>query len=211
MYLAKVQDVTWKREKSKKTKKKLNNDEKIHLSIPIIIAIGKGVLYRVLFVFGVVILGIKGLDDIPAAMVITAFMASRTIATLIGGFISDLIGEKRTLILFNTLALIAVCMLIYGNLVISIIGIVIIGFTINATSAANITLTHKIMPNNINYGTGLIMGFSATLSAVAMLGYGVIVDQVGHLDSLYILLVAATILMILSYLVPNTYNKATGE
>lgn len=209
LYLTKVHRVTWDKEKDvvkNKKHKKMTLLEKAHVTLPMIIAVGKGVLYRVPFVFGVLILGLKGLDTVPAAAVLSAFMFARTIATLIGGFISDTIGEKRTLMLFNTIAVVAVVMLTFGNLTLAIVGMVLLGFTINSTSAANITITHKIMPNNINYGTGLIMGFAATLSAVAMLGYGVVVDEVGHEKSLYILVGIAVLMMILSYIIPKEYE-----
>ncbi len=62
------------------------------------------------------------------------------------------------------------------------------------------------MPNNVNYGTGLIMGFVATISGVLMLGYGMLVDSYGHMMSLNVLILLAGVMTISSYLVPSSID-----
>ncbi len=209
LYGLKVQDVTWTREKHSKHKKrnKLTKKQQIQVSLPMMIAVIKGLLYRSVVVFGVIMLQLKGIDNFATAGIMTAFMIARATATLIGGFISDAIGEKNTLKLFNTIAVIAVILLVFGTKIIAVIGLIILGFTLNATAAANITLTHKIMPDNVNYGTGLIMGFAATLSAVAMLGYGYVVDTYGHIASQNVLVGIAILMALLSYVLPTKFKS----
>lgn len=209
LYGLKVQDVTWTREKHSKHKKrnKLTKKQQIQVSLPMMIAVIKGLLYRSVVVFGVIMLQLKGIDNFATAGIMTAFMIARATATLIGGFISDAIGEKNTLKLFNTIAVIAVILLVFGTKLIAVIGLIILGFTLNATAAANITLTHKIMPDNVNYGTGLIMGFAATLSAVAMLGYGYVVDTYGHITSQNVLVGIAILMALLSYVLPTKFKS----
>ena len=208
LYVVKVQDVTWTREKHAKHKKrnKLTKKQQAQVSLPMMIAVIKGLLYRSVVVFGVIMLQLKGIDNFATAGIMTAFMIARASATLIGGFISDAIGEKNTLKLFNTVAVIAVFLLVFGTKIVAVIGLIILGFTLNATAAANITLTHKIMPDNVNYGTGLIMGFAATLSAVAMLGYGYIVDTYGHITSQNVLVGIAILMALLSYVLPAKFE-----
>lgn len=213
LYILKVQDITWTREKYIKNKKrnKLTKTQQIQVSLPMMIAIIKGLLYRSIVVFGVIMLQFKGIDNFATAGIMTAFMIARASATLIGGFISDAIGEKNTLKLFNTIAVLAVILLVVGTNTIAVIGLIILGFTLNATAAANITLTHKIMPDNVNYGTGLIMGFAATLSAVAMLGYGYIVDSYGITTSQYVLVGMAILMALLSYVLPTRFESIEAE
>lgn len=213
LFLAKVQDVTWTQEKNhhEQSKQKLTKKQQLYLSLPMMIAVIKGLLYRSMVVFGVIILGLKGIGPILAGGALTAFMIARACATLIGGFVSDGIGENNTLKLFNTTAFISVLMIVFGNTPLTVLGLVLLGFSINATASANITITHHIIPNNINYGTGLIMGFSATLSAVAILGYGYMVDQIGHLSSLNILVVLSFMMMVFSFIMPKDYKAFTTE
>ncbi len=213
LYILKVQDVTWTKEKHIKHKKrnKLTKRQQAQVSLPMMIAIAKGVLYRSVVVFGLWMLQLKEIDDLAIAGIMVAFMIARASSTLIGGFISDAIGEKNTLKLFNTIAVIAVILLVFGTKIFAIIGIVILGFTLNATAAANITLTHKIMPDNVNYGTGLIMGFAATLSAVAMLGFGYVVDTYGLIASQYVLVGIAILMALSSYFLPTNFVSVENE
>ncbi|MBF4694680.1 MFS transporter [Fusibacter ferrireducens] len=219
LYLSKVHQVKWTREvkqersNSEVEKKELLKNQKekmlstkqqLFMSIPVTIAVVKGVLYRITIVFGVIIMGLKGVDHVQAGFVLSGFMLARAIATLVGGFVSDSIGEEKTLKIFNLLSLISVFCFLNFEGVLMIIGLVILGFSINATSAANITIMHKIIPDRINFGTGIIMGFSATLSAVVMLGYGVLVDLYGHV-ALFNLVIGLTGLMALvSFILPKS-------
>lgn len=212
LYVVKVHKVTWTKSETKEkndkksSRKLLTRNQQFHLTIPMTIAVVKGVLYRTMLVFSVFIMGLKGIDElIVAPAILTGFMIARAISTLVGGFISDEIGERNTLKLFNGLALVAILMFTYGSNVIMMIGLVILGFSLNGTAAANVTITHRIVPNNVNYGTGLIMGFAATLSAVAMLGYGVIVDVFDHLLALNVLVLLTALMTLLSFLIPKEY------
>jgi len=210
LYIVKVQDVTWTSENTTSNNKKhgkLTRKQQLQVSLPMTIAVIKGLLYSSVVVFGVIILGLKGIEPVAAGAVLSIFMIARASATLIGGFVSDAIGEKNTLKLFNSIALIAVLLLAYGNQLLSVIGLVALGFAMNCTAAANITIVHKIMPNNVNYGTGLIMGFSATLSAVAILGYGVLVDTFGHMASLNVLVILTGLMVFLSYILPTSFDE----
>jgi len=210
LYMVKVQDVTWASENKTSDKEKhgkLTRKQQLQVSLPMTIAVIKGLLYSSIVVFGVIILGLKGIEPVAAGAVLSAFMIARASATLIGGFVSDAIGEKNTLKLFNSIALVAILLLVYGNQILSVIGLVALGFTINCTAAANITIVHKIMPNNVNYGTGLIMGFSATLSAVAILGYGVLVDTFGHMASMNVLVILTGFMVFLSYILPTSFDE----
>jgi len=219
LYLAKVQQVKWtedvtentpilkcKESSQEKNLKKIVLSRKQHfqIGIPVTIAVVKGMLYRIIIVFGVIIMGLKGVNPVQAGFILSGFMLARAVATLIGGFISDAIGEEKTLKIFNLLSLISVFLFLHFEGFLMVVGLVLLGFSINATSAANITLMHKIIPDHINFGTGIIMGFGATLSAVVMLGYGVLVDLYGHV-ALFNLIIALTGLMTLvSFILPNT-------
>ena len=213
LYLVKVQDVTWTRDaedKGSKKKGKLTKKQQLQTSLPMFIAVVKSLIYRNVVVFGVIILGIKGIEPVAASAVLTGFMIARATATLSGGFVSDAIGEKKTMLLFNSGMLFALVLVVYSShLYLVIGGLILLGFTINATSAANITLVHKIMPNNVNYGTGLIMGFAGTLSGVAILLYGILVDRVGHVQSLNALVLLAGVVAVISLLIPTEFEEAS--
>lgn len=214
LYMAKVQDVTWTKEETTTRQKnnKLTKKQQLQTSIPMFIAIVKSLIYRNILVFGVIILGVKGIEPVAAGAALSAFMIARATATLSGGFISDMIGEKKTMILFNLGAFASLSLLVYSTqMMFTIGGLVLLGFSINGTSAANITLVHKIMPNNVNYATGLIMGFAGTLSGVAMLGSGIVVDRFGHMVSLNILVVLTALVVLISFMIPTEFETVGEE
>lgn len=161
LYLARVQEVTWTKEvtedEDKKTVK-LTFRQQLLTVVPMSIAVVKGLLFRNAMVFGVIILGMKGIKPVEAAAMLSVFMIARSVATLVGGFVNDAIGEKFTMIVFNTAMLVGMVLFVYGTGIWLMGGLVLLGFSINGTSSANITLIHRIMPNNVNYGTGMIMG-----------------------------------------------------
>ena len=170
------------------------------------IAVVKGLLYRITIVFGVIIMGLKGVDPVQAGFILSGFMLARAVATLIGGFVSDSIGEEKTLKIFNLFSLISIYLFLNSDGILMVIGLVLLGFSINATSSANITLVHKIIPDRINFGTGIIMGFGATLSAIAMLGYGVLVDLYGHVALFNLIIILTGMMVLMSFLLPQKIN-----
>lgn len=211
LYLAKVQDVKWQAENKTQHKNKnmfvvLNRKQQLHMAIPMYIAIVKKIIYSIVVVFGVIIMGTKGYTVIQAGFAISGFMLSRSLSTFIGGFVSDYIGERNTLITFNTLVFLGLNIFVFMNGIAMTIGLIVLGFALNATSTANITLTHKIIPENVNYGTGLIMGFAATVSAICMLGFGTLFDVYGYTTSLYILIGFTLIMPLMGLFVPAQYH-----
>lgn len=214
LYAVGVQHVTWTKEEKTSREKhgQLTRKQQLQTSIPMFIAVVKSLLYRNILVFGVIILGIKGIEPVTAGAALSAFMIARATATFSGGFISDAIGEKKTMILFNSLTLLALSLVVYSNqFYLTIIGLILLGFAINGTSAANITLVHRIMPKNVNYGTGLIMGFAGTLSGVAMLGCGIIVDQFGYMTGLNVLLILTVVVVGVSLFIPTSFEDKECE
>jgi len=206
LYLARVQEVTWTKEVTEDEDKrtvKLTFRQQLLTVVPMSIAVVKGLLFRNAMVFGVIILGMKGIKPVEAAGMLSVFMIARSLATLLGGFVNDAIGEKFTMIVFNTAMLIGMVLFVYGTGIWLMAGLVLLGFSINGTSSANITLIHRIMPNNVNYGTGMIMGFAGTLTAVAMLVNGLVIEKFGHMVSLNILLGLTGLVLVLSFLLPK--------
>jgi len=211
LYLTKVQDVKWQSENKVHHKNKsifvfLNRKQQLYMAIPMYISIVKQIIYSVVLIFGVIIMETKGYTVIQAGFAISGFMLSRSLSILIGGFISDYIGEKKTLIVFNTLVLLGLSLFVFMNGMAMTIGLILLGFALNATSTANITLTHKIIPENVNYGTGLIMGLAATISAICMLIFGALFDAYGYSVSLYILVAITLIMPLLGIFIPSQYN-----
>ena len=215
LYMTKVQDVKWTDDKKVETEgrggwKSLTKRQQFNLSIPMMISIVLKSLYSAVVLFGVIIMKEKGVSVVQAGIILSVFMFSRAIATLIGGFVSDYIGEKKTIIFFNGLTFLGLLLFVYSSGILMAIGLVVSGFASTGGAAAGITITHRIAPNHMNYATGLIMGFSATISAVLMLGYGRIVDVFGQSWALNVLVILMGLIVVLAALIPKEFESNTS-
>jgi len=91
---------------------------------------------------------------------------------------------------------------------ITAIGTVILGYVLHATATANITITHNILPENLNLGTGMIMGLSNTIAGLIVLIFGKYADVFGliHMAKISTIIVAAAALI--SFFIPMKYVKS---
>jgi FSR family fosmidomycin resistance protein-like MFS transporter len=192
----------------KHTKSRIGSRRIFWLTMVVIIAIIKVLITRILLAFGIQILTLKGLDLIFAGIILSIHLFARTVGTLTGGFMSDKLGEKNIMIIFNSLTLAGYLLMTFTTGIVSAIGFIFIGYSLNATATANITLTHKILPENITLGTGMIMGFASTVASVAILGFGKIADQIGLLDTSQLFNALIFITIIISITLPKQYSDS---
>ncbi|MCK5764119.1 MAG: MFS transporter, partial [Clostridiales bacterium] len=202
------EEVLSKKKKSKdKSKKKLEMHNMIWFSLVIVIAIFKVLVSRTMVVFGVQLLSLKGFELITAGIILSIHLFVRSIGTLTGGFLSDKFGEKKIMVFFNSLSLISLVFASFTSGVLSIVGFVVLGYSLNATATANITMTHKIIPENITFGNGMIMGFSGTIAGLLILLFGKIADAIGLLDAMQLYNVLIFIIVIISILLPKEFSS----
>ena len=62
------------------------------------------------------------------------------------------------------------------------IGIIILGYAFNGSTTANITITHHLLPNDINLGTGTIIGIPGTIGSILLLVFGKFADIYGLIE-----------------------------
>ncbi|MBN2259317.1 MAG: MFS transporter [Clostridiales bacterium] len=195
-----------KNELDKKLKVKLQKNNIIWLSLVVGIAVVKILVTRVMLVFGVQILNLKGIELITAGIILSVHLFVRSVGTFTGGYLSDRYGEKKIMVVFNALTLIAFLCVTFTSGIVSVIGFVLMGYTLNATSTANITMTHKIVPENITFGNGMIMGFASTVAGLLILLFGKIADNIGLLDASRFFNVLMILVIIVSVLLPKKFS-----
>ena len=213
LWKAKVQDIKFisdtKHEKAKAKGIKPHN--MLWLGLVVVIAVIKIMISRLTIVFGIQILTLKGIDLILAGVILSIHLFARTVGTLTGGFLSDKIGEKKIMILFNSVTLAGYLLMTFTSGMLSAIGFIIIGYSLNSTATANITITHKIVPNNITFGTGIIMGFATTVGGIGILLFGKIADVIGLLDATQLFNALIFIIIIISVLLPKEFSDVSED
>lgn len=92
-----------------------------------------------------------------------------------------------------------------------IIGIILFGYTLNGTATANITMAHNILPENINLGTGIIMGMSSTIAGVLILVFGKYADIYGLMKMAQFTACLSIIPIFISIYIAKKYENVTTK
>lgn len=204
---ANVDKIKVNAETEKKQEQAIEKNKVVWLWLVILISVIRVALSSLLVVFGVQLMLAKGVNVITAGVILSIHMFLRSIGTLTGGFLSDELGEKRVMVFFNIVLLIVYGVTMYTSGIISAIGIVILGYVLNATATANITITHNILPGNLNLGTGMIMGLSNTIGGIIVLILGKYADAFGLIQMAKISTITAVVAALISLLIPMKYVK----
>jgi MFS transporter, FSR family, fosmidomycin resistance protein len=205
LYYAQVQKVELNQSIEKKEKKSEKFD--FHcakwISILVFISSNKVLVRSFLITFGAQIMLLKQVSVEVAGVVLSAYLLANSLGTIIGGFLDDLIGSKRVLLIFNLFVLICMSLIVFMPRIFMVIGFVLMGFALSGSSTANIVMTQGLMPKNINVATGLIMGFSGGLGGLIMLAFGKIADIHGLLTSASYLLIPLVLVVFTTLILPN--------
>lgn len=199
--------VTNDRKNEKIEKNKISKNKVKYLSLLVCMSVIKVVLVRMMIVFGVQIMVMKGIGIIPAGIILSAFMFLSSVSILSGGYLSDKFGERRIMVIFSILLFGIYTITIFSHGPLFIIGIILFGYTINGAKTANITMTHNILPENVNLGTGLIMGLSSTIAGVLILVFGKFADIYGLMETAQFTACLSLIPIFISLYISKEYDN----
>jgi len=206
---AKIDKIKYRVSNDKKIKKKEISKNKVkYLSLLVCMSVIRVVLVRMMIVFGVQIMVMKGIGIIPAGIILSAHMFLSSVGTLSGGHLSDKFGERRIMIIFNILLFVIYSITIFSQGLLVVIGIILLGYALNGPSTANITMAHNILPENINLGTGIIMGLSGTIAGVLVLVFGKLADIYGLMEMAQITACLGLIPVFMSFYISKKYDLA---
>ena len=206
---AKIDKIKYRVSNDKKIKKKEISKNKVkYLSLLVCMSVIRVVLARMMIVFGVQIMVMKGIGIIPAGIILSAHMFLSSVGTLSGGHLSDKFGERRIMIIFNILLFVIYSITIFSQGLLVVIGIILLGYALNGPSTANITMAHNILPENINLGTGIIMGLSSTIAGVLVLVFGKLADIYGLMEMAQITACLSLIPVFMSFYISKKYDLA---
>jgi FSR family fosmidomycin resistance protein-like MFS transporter len=203
--------VTNDRKNEKIEKNKISKNKVKYISLLVCMSVIRKVFIRMMVVFGVQIMLMKGIGIIPAGIILTAHLFLGSIGTLSGGYLSDKFGERRIMVIFSILLFGIYTITIFSHGLLVIIGIVLFGYSLHGTSTANITTTHNILPENINLGTGLIMGLSSTIAGVLILVFGKLADIYGLMETAQFTACLSLIPIFISLYILKEYDNVIAK
>lgn len=206
---ADVDKIEWKtnNEIEKKKGPAIEKVKVVWLSLILLISVIRGAVSSVLVVFGVQLMLAKGVNVITGGIILSIHMFLRSAGTLTGGLMSDELGEKRVMVFFNIILLLVYVMTMFTTGFITVIGMVILGYVLQVTATANITISHNILPDNINLGTGMILGLSYSFAGLLVLIFGKYADVFGLIQVAKGSTSIVALTLLISLFIPMKYVK----
>jgi len=200
--------VTDDKKNEKIKKNKISQNKVKYLSLLVCMSVIRIFFARIMLVFGVQIMIMKGIGIIPAGIVLSVHLFLSSVGILSGGYLSDKFGEKRIMVIFSILLFGIYTITIFSHGLLIIIGVILFGFTLHGPSTANITMSHNVLPENINLGTGIIMGLSSTIAGVFILVFGKLADIYGLMEIAQITACLGLIPVFMSFYISKKYDLA---
>ncbi len=205
MFLAQLHKVEIKQTKSEKTEKRgeFNFTVTKFISFLVFISSSKILIRSYLITFGVQVMLLKQVDISIAGIVLSIYLLTNSLGTIIGGYLNDKYGSKKILVIFNIMALLCMAIIIFFDGTVMAIGFLLMGLALSGSNTANIVMSYELMPENLNTATGLMMGLAGGLGGLVMLLFGKLADKNGLIASTSYLIIPLLLIVVIASLLPN--------
>ncbi len=182
------------------------------VTVLVIISTYRDFLRRVLMTFGIQLLIFKQVDITIAGLILASYLFLNSGGTIVGGILNDRIGSKKVIIISNIATAICLVGIFMTTGIPLIISFILIGFILTVSNTSNIVMTHDFLPDNINMGTGLILGLGGGLAGLGILVYGKVADIYGLVTAIGVFIIPLVVLSILTFFLPQAnLNLKEGE
>jgi FSR family fosmidomycin resistance protein-like MFS transporter len=175
-----------------------------NVSFLVFISSSKVLIRSFLVTFGVQIMMLKQVDITISGLILSVFLLTSSIGTIVGGYLNDRFGSKRVLLLFNLMLFLCMIIIVFFDGMFTAMGFILMGLALSGSNTANIVMAYELMPDNLNTATGLIMGLSGGLGGLIMLLYGKIADMQGLINSTSYLIIPIVLVVFISFLLSNS-------
>ena len=150
---------------------------------------------------------LRGFSLMAAGGSMTVFMACGAFGGLIGGYLADRVGRRKTILASFFLALPALSAFLYWKGPISLFILALLGFLLYISEPSCIVLAQEMIPQQARTASGLIMGMAWGLGGGGVLGVGALADVFGIEWALRFLLILPAGSLFLSFFLPSEINN----
>jgi FSR family fosmidomycin resistance protein-like MFS transporter len=201
MYWSGVQEVNLKAEVSHKIEKVKGSLARSirKLFVLCLVSVNKNFIRRGLTAFGIQILIMKGIDLKIAALLLSLNLFMGPIGTMLGGFMNDRYGSRKSLMVINAFVGGLMLTIIFSDGLLAAGAFILIGMILAASNTPIVIISHDLMPNQTSTSYGWVMGFAGGIGAMGLLLIGSISDAYGLTVATQVMLVPAFLLVALSY------------
>lgn len=119
----------------------------------------------------------RGLDLVTANTLATLMLLAGVAGQVVGGTLSDHYGRKEYSIIGMLLAIPPFLLFMIWDGIISIIALLIFGFTLWSTFAVTVAIGQEMMPGNIGLASGLVLGLAVGGGGIGVAVTGALADS----------------------------------
>ena len=183
-------------------------------------AVKKGVLYGIFLLMTVIIMRSLvhiGLTNfIPlyveeylheskeyGALLLTVFLLSGAVGTIVGGALADWLGRKKVIVLSFLLVIPLLWLFLFGSGSWALPLAALSGFVLISTFSVTVVYAQELIPQNVGLASGLTLGFSFGVGALGGLGFGAAADVWGILSVLKAICLLPIPALLLSLAMPD--------
>lgn len=138
----------------------------------------------------------RGLSEEASSAILSLFLLFQSIGGIAGGFVSDRIGVKKTLIYsaFFSIIFLAAFFCIQGP--VSVACLLVSGALIQSAFPGSVLLAQRLCPQNPSIATGFLQGFTFGIGGLGGLFTGVLSDALG--GNLFVALMSTIVFLAVS-------------
>lgn len=151
----------------------------------------------------------KGYSETAGSGILSLLLFFQSIGGIAGGFVSDRIGIKRTLIYSSIVSIILLIGFFGLSGYVSLICLLLGGALIQSAFPGSVVLAQSLYPQNPSMATGLMQGFTFGMGGLGGLFTGILSDALG--GNLYLAMMSTVVFLGISLtaslMVPNPEEK----
>lgn len=138
-------------------------------------------IQRVYLTMEPILINAEGGSERSGAVALSIYLGAQAIGSLSGGMLADRVDRRRLLVSLSALSLPAHALALWlppGSTA-GIVATVVAGFVNMALLPPIVLLAQELLPGGASLGAGIVMGAAWATGSIAMLGVGVLADQIG--------------------------------
>jgi FSR family fosmidomycin resistance protein-like MFS transporter len=140
----------------------------------------------------------EGFSLLSADLLVSGMLLAGVAGQIIGGILSDRYGRKEFVMAGLLLSIPPFLLFFFSGGIIQVISLVLFGFTLWSSFAITVAMSHEIMPEQIGFTSGLMIGVAIGAGGIGVAISGILADTFSlraALLMLPILILAAAVLV----------------
>ncbi|MGI6405763.1 MAG: MFS transporter [Syntrophaceticus sp.] len=112
-------------------------------------------------------------------LLLTVFLLSGALGTIVGGPVADRIGRKKIMVLSFLLVVPLLWMFLFSSGIWTLLFAALSGFVLISTFSVTVVYAQELIPHNVGLASGLTLGFAFGIGAIGGLAFGAAADVWG--------------------------------